>query len=29
MTREPVPWRLILIVAAGYAAGSISYFVLF
>jgi serine phosphatase RsbU (regulator of sigma subunit)/integral membrane sensor domain MASE1 len=29
MTREPVPWRLILIVAAGYAAGSITSFVLF
>ncbi|SFL09897.1 SpoIIE family protein phosphatase [Geodermatophilus ruber] len=29
MTRLPVPWRLILVVAAGYAAGSITSFVLF
>jgi integral membrane sensor domain MASE1 len=29
MTRVPVPWRLVLIVAAGYAAGSITSFVLF
>src|SRR4051812_7872833 len=29
MTRLPVPWRLLLAVAAGYAAGSITSFVLF
>jgi serine phosphatase RsbU (regulator of sigma subunit)/integral membrane sensor domain MASE1 len=29
MTRLPVPWRLVLTVAAGYAAGSITSFVLF
>jgi integral membrane sensor domain MASE1 len=29
MTRAPVPWRLVLVVAAGYAAGSITSFVLF
>ncbi len=29
MTRLSVPWRLILVVAAGYAAGSITSFVLF
>jgi integral membrane sensor domain MASE1 len=29
MTRVPVPWRLVLVVAAGYAAGSITSFVLF
>jgi integral membrane sensor domain MASE1 len=29
MTRLPVPWRLVLAVAAGYAAGSITSFVLF
>ena len=29
MTRLPVPWRLVLTVVAGYAAGSITSFVLF
>jgi integral membrane sensor domain MASE1 len=29
MTRLSVPWRLVLLVAAGYAAGSITSFVLF
>jgi serine phosphatase RsbU (regulator of sigma subunit)/integral membrane sensor domain MASE1 len=29
MTRLPVPWRLVLVVAAGYAVGSITSFVLF
>jgi serine phosphatase RsbU (regulator of sigma subunit)/integral membrane sensor domain MASE1 len=29
MTRLPVPWRLVLTVAAGYAAGSITSFALF
>jgi serine phosphatase RsbU (regulator of sigma subunit)/integral membrane sensor domain MASE1 len=29
MTLLPVPWRLVLVVAAGYAAGSITSFVLF
>ena len=29
MTRLPVPWRLILAVAAGYAAGSLASFALF
>ncbi|MGY1670448.1 SpoIIE family protein phosphatase [Geodermatophilus sp. SYSU D00710] len=29
MTRVPVPWRLVLLVAAGYAAGSLTSFVLF
>src|SRR3954462_12770246 len=29
MTRVPVPWRLLLVVAAGYAAGSMTSFVLF
>src|SRR4051812_21055375 len=29
MTRLPVPWRLVLAVAAGYAAGSITSFALF
>src|SRR3954463_15518537 len=29
MTRLPVPWRLVLAVAAGYAAGSLTSFVLF
>jgi serine phosphatase RsbU (regulator of sigma subunit)/integral membrane sensor domain MASE1 len=29
VTRVPVPWRLVLVVAAGYAAGSITSFVLF
>src|SRR3954463_7702711 len=29
MTRVPVSWRLVLVVAAGYAAGSITSFVLF
>ena len=29
MTRLPVPWRLILVVAAGYTAGSLTSFLLF
>jgi len=29
MTRLPVPWRLVLAVAVGYAAGSVTSFVLF
>jgi serine phosphatase RsbU (regulator of sigma subunit)/integral membrane sensor domain MASE1 len=29
MTRVPVPWRLVLVVAGGYAAGSLTSFVLF